>query len=98
MNLSMELSDYQVAADLLDVPVHITSDVFGFCNPHAHIAFEEYMREQTEQENAQDALWAELNNERDLLELNEGPIGDNLQDFIVDDQEEDTTEMKPNKK
>ena len=85
MNASMELSDYQVAASLLGLPIHITSDLFGFCNPHAHIAFQEYMREQDCDQQNDDALWERLNDERDFVERNEELIDDNLSDFIEDD-------------
>jgi hypothetical protein len=94
MNAYIEMSDYQVAADLLNLPCMICSDIFGYFNPQAYMAYLLHLQANEDEEKGADQLFTLLNDHRDMLEReqnHEANIQDGLNDFIVnDDQMEDS--------
>jgi hypothetical protein len=98
MNAYMEMSDYQVAADLLNLPCMICSDVFGYFNPIAYLAYQSYIYIDNEQENNFDHLTMVINENQDRLEreqVQEAEIEDDVDDFI-DDSSNNTDENRDN--
>lgn len=81
MNLHMELSDYQIAADLIGLPSIIASDRFAYGNPAADMAYRTHV--QMRESGALDELLYQANRERDDFEYRRavGPGGE-LEDFV----------------
>jgi hypothetical protein len=52
-NLHLELSDYQIAASLLDIPNIITTDQYSYLDPDAHMAYRTFVQME------EDARWLE---------------------------------------
>ncbi len=62
MHIMMELSDYQVAAALLELPSMIMSDTFQYGNPLSLDAFHTFIEMQEMDENYMDRLYDEMAN------------------------------------
>jgi hypothetical protein len=90
LNTMMELSDYQIVADLLRLPSEITSDTFCYSNPKAHMAYQTHVQLQNNQENAFDQLLQRYNQYQDDMEADQNQPLDFLADKdCLDDQEEE---------
>ena len=72
LNCLIEVSDYQVAASLLNLPSEITSESFAFVKPTACIAFREYMESKENEEVEIDRLMEQLNDQYDELNRQQG--------------------------
>jgi hypothetical protein len=64
-NLHIKLSDYQIAAMLLDIPSVITSEQFAYVNPQAQMAYRTFVQRENDGQRLQDELIDHLNNEED---------------------------------
>jgi hypothetical protein len=64
-NLHVELSDYQIAAMLLDVPCILTTEQFAYVNPRAQMAYRTYVQRDDDGQRLQDELINRLNDEED---------------------------------
>ena len=77
LNAYIELSDYQVAAMLLKLPQRITSDIYIYSDPHASIAFRNYMCAEQNRQLLNDRQFEQENDKLDRLEMIEefGVVG-----------------------
>jgi hypothetical protein len=64
-NLHIELSDYQIAAMLLDVPCIITTECFVYVNPRAQMAYRTFVQMDDDGQRLQDELIDRINKEED---------------------------------
>ena len=88
MNLMMELSDYQIAADLLNLPSIICSEVFAYGNPEADLAYQKHVHVQRDSKEALDRAISAINQVRDEQECRAAMLpGGEMEDFIVPDEE-----------
>ena len=93
MNAYKEMSDYQVAADLLNLPCMICSDTFGYFNPNAYLAYQSHIYVENEQEKKEKHLFTLINDQRDQLEreqIQEANVEDVIDTFIDNNYNEDT--------
>ena len=73
LNLKMELSDYQVAASLLDLPSEFTSHAFSYVGQDAYLAFIANDLKKEAKEKAEDSQFANVNAKLDEQERNKDP-------------------------
>ena len=95
LNLSMEVSDYQMAASLIDLPTELTSDSFAYFNPYGAYAFASFDKQSENFDDEADRMFAAMNAEIDARELEaqiqadaEEGVRNADDDFIVADDEE----------
>jgi len=89
MNSHMELSECQVAADLLNLPCKLTSDPLGYTDPCAHMAHNAHC--QTEADKQQNAYQIfEMTNDKldaqEMVRQLEEQEDNNLDDCIIPDE------------
>ena len=65
MNTLVELSDYQVAADLLNLPCQITTDVFTYMSIYGYMSYNTHVQCQQKTEIYRDKLFERLNDQLD---------------------------------
>ena len=89
INLKMELSDYQVAADLLGMPSIICSEKFTYGNPSADLAYQTHIQMKDDAEQVLDTTINIINQQQDNNE-NQNTIqtSSELSDFIVSDHKD----------
>ena len=93
LNAYVELSDYQVAAMLLNLPSRITSDVFSYSDPYASIAFRNDMHERKNQILREDRIFAQQNDAIDRMETQtEFGVSDPFDDNSVESESNQSTE------
>jgi hypothetical protein len=64
-NLHIELSDYQIAAMLLDIPSIITTEQFVYVNPRSQMAYRTFVQRDADRQRLQDELIDRINEEQD---------------------------------
>jgi hypothetical protein len=64
-NLHIELSDYQIAAILLDIPSIITTEQFVYVNPRSQMAYRTFVQRDADGQRLQDELIDRINEEQD---------------------------------
>ena len=88
LHLKMEVTDYQVAAALLDLPSEMCSDNFSYMKPHDSIVYTAWDKGHKYLEKRDDTDWQEYNERLDEMERNtadESEQQQSLHDFIDDD-------------
>ena len=68
MNSLIELSDYQVAADLLGLPSQLTTDTYIHMGIYGYMAYNTHIQSQQSVEKYRDRLFEQLNDQLDLEE------------------------------
>ena len=89
MHAYMELSEYQVAADLLNLPSHLTSEVHGYTDPDAGLACDAHYENSKRRDAEDDRAFQAQNATSDKEERQLG-LCDDLDDFLVDDPDDET--------
>ena len=89
LNILQELSDYQVAASLLELPVEVSSDSYAYIRPSSCLAFVLNEQASIDREHQTDAMIEAMNDEYDRMERR---ALDDLGEFIVEDLDEEETE------
>jgi hypothetical protein len=90
MMLQMELSDFQVAADLLELPSLIRTDTFAFVDPIASMAYQTLVQFNEDSSNALDEILQAINGAGHVVDMS---LDD---DFIDHDTESDDDESSGN--
>jgi hypothetical protein len=88
LHLKMEVTDYQVAAALLDLPSEMCSDNFSYMKPYDSIVYTAWDKGRQYLERRDDTAWQEYNERLDEMERNtadESGQQQFLHDFIDDD-------------
>jgi hypothetical protein len=87
----MEISDYQIAAALLELPSLILSDRFCYGNPGSLTAFRNFMTEQNSAQEDTEQMFDGLANERDRANQQENPsLYPDMTDWLVDNSDSDS--------